>query len=294
VSAVTPNAVVSHDGSAKYKTVQEAINAAPHNATATNRWVILIKSGTYKEQIHITKDKHFVTLIGESQTILTDGLYASLKDKNGKEIGTFSTETVFVEADDFTAESITFQNSAGQVGQALAIRVDGDRAIFRKCRFLGWQDTILVNKGRHYFQECYIEGHVDYIFGAGTSFFDQCHIHSLKDGYITAASTPQEAHYGLVFSHCKIDGQPNVHSYLGRPWRDYAAVTFIYSEMSEVVRPVGWFNWDRPESEKTSRYYEYGNTGAGANTQTRVKWAHTLTKSEADAITPAKVLGFNP
>jgi len=279
---------VASDGSGNYKTVQEAVNAA---ASGT---VINIKAGTYNEYIHIPKGKNKISLIGagETTTILKHNLYASMKGSDGQEIGTFATASVFVEGDDFVAESLTFQNTAGQTaGQALAIRVDGDRAIFRKSRFLGWQDTILINKGRQYFTDCYIEGSVDFIFGAATAYFDNCHIHALSNGYLTAASTPQENKYGYVFSHCTVDGASGVFTYLGRPWRPYADVYFIYSSMTNVVRPEGWNNWSDAANEKTARYYEYGNTGAGASTSARVKWSHEITKAEADALTVSHVLG---
>jgi pectinesterase len=177
--------------------------------------------------------------------------------------------------------------------------VDGDRVVFRNCRFLGWQDTVLLNRGRHYFENCYIAGHVDFIFGAATAFFERCHIHALKDGYLTAASTPDNQPYGFVFSHCKITAEStNVKTYLGRPWRAYSAVTFLNTEMSAAVRPEGWHNWNFPEREKTARYAEYGSTGPGANAAARVPWARRLTKSEVKNITPEKVLsgadGWNP
>src|SRR6266404_1180700 len=181
-------------------------------------------------------------------------------------IGTFRTPSTIIDADDFTVENITFENSAGPVGQALALRVDGDRVVFRNCRFLGWQDTILLNHGRQYFEGCYIAGHVDFIFGGATAFFERCHIHCLKDGYITAASTPDNQPFGFVFSNCEITGESgSVRTYLGRPWRPFASVVFLNTEMSATVRPVGWNNWSQPEREKTARYAEFNSTGPGAD-----------------------------
>ena len=138
------------------------------------------------------------------------------------------------------AENITFENSAGPVGQALAIRVDGDRAVFRNCRFLGWQDTLFLNRGRQYFEDCYIQGHVDFIFGAATAFFERCHIHCLRNGYIAAASTYDYYPYGFVFSNCKITGEPDVKTYLGRPWRDFANTIYLDTEcQTSCVRKDG-------------------------------------------------------
>ncbi|HYJ87229.1 MAG TPA: pectinesterase family protein [Pyrinomonadaceae bacterium] len=285
--------VVAADGSATYKTVQEAVMAVPAG-TRDSPVVIRIKPGVYRELIYVQREKRFFKFIGEdaAKTILTYDLNANLIGKDGKPIGTFRTPSTVIDADDFTAENITFENSAGPVGQALAIRVDGDRVVFRNCRFLGWQDTILLNRGRQYFENCYIAGHVDFIFGAATAFFEKCHIHALRDGYITAASTPDNQPYGFVFSNCKVTGEtPQVRTYLGRPWRAHASVIFVNTEMSEVVRPQGWHNWNFPEREQTARYAEFGSKGLGANPKARVRWARQLTESESGIITMRRVLG---
>ena len=127
-----------------------------------------------------------------------------------------------------------------------------------------------MNRGRQFFENCYIAGHVDFIFGGATAFFEGCHIHSLKDGYLTAASTPADQPFGFVFSNCRVTGEaPDVKTYLGRPWRQYSSVTFLNTEMSEVVRPVGWHNWDFATREKTVRYAEYNSTGPGARLRAR-------------------------
>lgn len=292
-AAAQTELVVAADGSAKYKTVQEAIMAVPAGSPA-NPVVIRIRPGRYREVIYIQREKRFFRLIGEdaARTIITFDLHANLVGHDGKPIGTFRTPTATIDADDFVAENITFENSAGAVGQALAIRVDGDRAVFRRCRFLGWQDTVFLNRGRQYFEDCYIAGHVDFIFGAATAFFERCHIHSLRDGYITAASTPHDQPFGFVFSNCRITGEtPAVKTYLGRPWRAHSSVSFLNTEMSEVVRAEGWHNWNLPERERTARYAEFENRGSGANTHARVKWSRQLKRAEAKAITPDKVLG---
>src|SRR6266404_7713539 len=288
------NLVAATIGTNQFKTVQEAINATPQNASATNPCVIHVRPGVYKELIHVQHEKRYVHLIGEdaSKTVLTYDLNAKLLGVDGKPIGTFRTPSTVIDADDFSVENITFENSAGPVGQALAIRVDGDRVAFRNCRFLGWQDTILVNRGRQYFENCYIAGHVDFIFGGATTFFENCHIHCLSNGYVTAASTPEEHPYGFVFSNCKITGEsPGVRTYLGRPWRAFSSVIYLNTEMSSVVTNVGWNNWKDPTREKTARYAEFNNSGPGANPQARVPWVRQLTKAEAETLTVSKVLG---
>jgi len=288
------NLYVSLDGSNQFKTVQEAINAVPQNTSPTNPCFIHIKPGSYKELLHVQREKRYVHLVGEDaeKTVLTYNLNAKMLGPDGKPMGTFRTPSTVIDADDFTAENLAFENSAGPVGQALALRVDGDRVVFRNCRFLGWQDTILLNRGRQYFEGCYIAGHVDFIFGGATALFEKCHIHCLTNGYITAASTPLEQPFGFVFSNCRITGEsPGVKTYFGRPWRAYSSVTYLNTEMSGVVQPVGWNNWRDPTREKTARYAEFNSTGPGANPKTRVAWARQLTPEEAKAITVERVLG---
>jgi pectinesterase len=286
------NLYVATDGSAPFKSVQTAIMAVPMG-TRENPVVIHIAPGTYKELLYIQREKRYFKLVGQNpmNTVLTFNLYAGITNAEGKPIGTFKTPSTTIDADDFTAENLTFENSAGPVGQALAIRVDGDRAIFRNCRFLGWQDTILINRGRQYFENCYIEGHVDFIFGAATAWFEKCQIHALRGGYLTAASTPVDVPFGYVFNQCTITGETNVHTLLGRPWRQFASVTYLNCEMSDVVQPKGWNDWSKPH--ETIRYAEFNSTGAGASPTNRVDWAKQLSADEAKKITVEKVLGGN-
>ncbi|MGD0206663.1 MAG: pectinesterase family protein [Verrucomicrobiota bacterium] len=287
------NLLVAADGSAPFKTVQEAVMSVP-SGSSTNPVIIHIKPGVYKELVYLQREKRFFKLVGgnATNTVLTFGLYAGLTNFDGKPMGTFHTPSTTIDADDFTAENLTFENSAGAVGQALAIRVDGDRASFRNCRFLGWQDTILLNRGRQYFENCYIAGAVDFIFGAATAWFEKCHINCPGSGYITAASTPVDEPFGFVFANCKITGaKPDVKTFLGRPWRIYASTIYLNTEMSGAVRPEGWNDWKKPEAHTTARYAEFNNTGPGASPATRPGWIKQLTGAEAEKITVEKVLG---
>src|SRR5882757_4028306 len=200
-AAPKPDVVVAADGSGQYTSLQDAISAAPMKTDpATPRWVIFVKAGTYHERIYVQRERGNIHVIGEDEakTVIAYNMHARMPGPDGKEIGTFRTPTVQIDCDGMIWENLTLANTAGEsrkivdgleVGQALALRADGDRLEFRHCRFLGWQDTILVNRGRHYFKDCYIEGSVDFIFGAATSYFDHCHIHQLRQGYLTAAST---------------------------------------------------------------------------------------------------------
>jgi len=286
------NLYVAADGTAPFKSVQVAIMSVP-SGSRENPVAIHIAPGTYHELIYLQREKRFFKLLGAgpTNTILSFNLYAGITNAEGQPIGTFKTPSTTIDADDFSAENLTFENAAGPVGQALAIRVDGDRASFRHCRFLGWQDTILLNRGRQYFQDCYVCGHVDFIFGAATAWFEQCEIHALRDGYLTAASTPVDTSFGFVFSHCKISGEPDVQTFLGRPWRGYASTVYLNCEMSEAVRPEGWNDWKKREAHTSARYAEFASTGPGASPTNRAGWTRQLSAADAKKITVEKVLG---
>lgn len=291
-AAAETTIIVAADGSGQFTSVQDAIMSVP-DGRPDNPVFIRIKPGTYKEPIYVQREKRFFHLVGEDaqSTILTYDLHANMRDKDGQPIGTFRTPTTTIDADDFTAENLTFENSAGPVGQALALRVDGDRVVFRNCRFLGNQDTIFLNRGRQFFENCYIEGTTDFIFGGATVYFLNCHIHCLKSSYITAAATPDFQPYGFVFDNCRITAaSPDVMMYLGRPWRGFSAVTFLRTEMPANIRPEGWHNWNQPNREQTARYAEYLSTGPGANPEARVPWSRQLTDDEARRITVQSVL----
>jgi pectinesterase len=302
------DAIVAVDGSGTHLTVQAAIDAAPVRGTMP--FVILVKPGVYREHLLVPEEKPFILLRGEAAeaaaTVISLGTNLNSVGADGKKIATPESATVLVRAADFTAENLTFENTTtpDQHVQALAFYITGDRGVLRRCRFLGWQDTLRpdaprLDEGktasgpaRQYFVECTIAGHVDFIYAAGTAVFDRCQIQVLGDGYITAASTPPTAPFGFVFLDCRVTAAPGVkRTYLGRPWRDYAAVAFLRTELPAVVPPAGWHNWNRPEAEKTARYAEYKNTGPGANPAARVPWSRQLTDEEAKSYTIANILG---
>jgi pectinesterase len=286
--------IVASDGSGNFKTVEEAINAVPD--FRKNQTTIFIKAGTYKEKLVIPKSKSNLKLFAEDalSTRITFDDYASKKNKFGEEMGTTGSTSVYIFADDFVAENITFENSSGPVGQAVAVRVDADRVKFLNCRFLGFQDTLYPfgEKSRQYYKNCYIEGTVDFIFGWSTAVFDECTIFCKKGGYVTAASTLETTPYGFVFLNCRITGDAEENSfYLGRPWRPFAKTVFINCYLDKQIKPEGWHNWNKPDAEKTSFYAEYNSTGPGANKTSRVSWSHQLTEAEAKEYTLEKIFG---
>lgn len=270
--------VVSKDGKGDFLTVQEAINAVP-DFRKNVRTTILVKKGVYKEKLIVPECKINVSLIGEDGAIITYDDYANKPNRFGENKGTSGSSTCYIYAPDFYAENITFENSSGPVGQAVACFVSADRAYFKKCRFLGCQDTLYTyGKGcRQYYEDCYIEGTVDFIFGWSTALFNRCHIHSKGNGYVTAPSTDQGQRYGYVFYDCKLTAASGVDKvFLSRPWRPYAKAVYVRCELGRHITPEGWNNWGRASNERTVFYAEYQSKGEGAAPQKRAAYSHQL------------------
>lgn len=284
--------VVARDGTGEFRTIQEAIEVC--RAFMDYHKVIYIKKGTYKEKIVIPQWLQNIELVGEDrdQTVITFDDHANIKTPQYQQgIGTFRTYTLKIEANDITLKNLTVENNAARLGQAVALHTEGDRLLFVNCRFLGHQDTIYTGmpRTRMLFKDCYICGTTDFIFGPSTAWFEGCAIHCLSNSYITAASTPKDADYGYVFNNCKITVAENVEKeYLGRPWRDYGYTLFMNCELPAQICPEGWHRWE-PQREKTARYLEYNNRGAGADRSHRVAWSRELSKKEAQKITMKEV-----
>ena len=275
--------VVSRDGTGNFRTLQEAIESA--RAFMDYTVTIYVRNGVYKEKVIVPSWVENIDIIGEDRdkTIITYDDHANIN-----KMGTFRTYTVKVEGRDITFKNLTIENNAAQLGQAVALHTEGDRLKFINCRILGNQDTIYTGAKftRLYFKDCYIDGTTDFIFGPSTALFEDCIIHSKRNSYVTAASTPKEAKYGYVFKHCKLTAEPGVDKvYLGRPWRPYAYTLFIECELGKHIVSAGWHNWGKQSNEETARYMEYKNTGEGANASERVAWSKQLTKKEAEAVT---------
>jgi len=296
---------VAADGTGDFYSIQRAIDVAPDSGA-----VISIAPGEYREVLTIAKPH--ITL----RSPYTDATKTVIVfDKSaGTSGGTTNSTTVNVLEDDFTAENLTFQNDGNknhpqtqQGSQALALRVTGDRETFRNVRFLGNQDTLYAaNKrcdkekasdclsSRQYFVDCYIEGNVDFIFGDAKAYFERCEIKSNRPqgGYITAQSKrdpDQDSVY--VFDNCKLTSYPGVsHVWLGRPWRAYAAVVFLNTQMDASIEPAGWREWHPGETHSldTAFYAEYNSSGPGAHPGQRDPHGKKLTQSQASAYDKAK------
>jgi len=280
---------------ADYATVQAAVNAAPETGA-----VIRIRPGVYREVVHVDKPK--IQLRGDtddpSKVVLVFGNSAA------STCGTSCSATLFVTGSDFFAGSMTIANDYSKTSdvpsQAVALSVRGDRAVFRRVRLLGAQDTLLAASdrcmndqaqckiARQYYTDCYIEGHVDFIFGDAKAVFEGCEIRSIAHkagGYLTAQSNTRPGQdAGYVFNHCTLtaeDGVENV--YLGRPWRDYSTVIYMNTKMGAHIVPAGWSEWKGAPTErlKTATYAEFNSSGPGANPKAREPLSKQLTAAEA-------------
>jgi pectinesterase len=275
--------IVASDGSGDYTSVQEAIDAVPDGNP--EQIIIYVRNGVYKEKILIPASKTKIALIGQSidSTILTYDDYNG-RIVGGDTLGTSDSYSFAVESDDFVAMNLTIKNTAGDVGQAVALRSRGDRQAFLHCRLEGYQDTYYTyGKQRNFLKDCQIIGAIDYIFGSTTVVFDSCQIHSLRnDSYITAASTPEGVGFGYVFFDSRLTA-PYSRSgiFLGRPWRPYAQTVFYECEEGSFLSSAGWSIWNGNNNHLTCFYAEYKCFGDGSDTTYRVSWSHQLTNEEA-------------
>ena len=284
---------VARDGTAEFRNVADAIEVC--RAFMDYHKVIFVKRGTYKEKLIIPSWLDNIEIVGEDveQTIITFDDHANIRLAGTEQgMGTFRTYTLKIEGNGITMKNITIENNSARLGQAVALHTEGDRLRFIGCRFLGHQDTIYTGKAgtRLYFENCYIEGTTDFIFGPSTAWFEGCTIKSKANSYVTAASTPKDVEFGYVFNRCRLIADEGINKvFLGRPWRPYAYTVFMNCELGKHIVPAGWHNWGNAANEQTARYLEYNNSGEGAATTQRAPWSRQLSKKEAAAITPQRV-----
>jgi pectinesterase len=282
---------VALDGSGDFTKIQDAINGCP--SFPYEKVTLYIKNGIYTEKVRIPEWNTHLVLIGESKEKTIIQFDDNFSKINSGRNSTFYTYTVLVEADDFSASNLTIKNTSGDNGQAIALSLTGNRAQISNCNILGNQDTLYLSgkEAKQYFAVCYIEGTTDFIFGSATALFENCEIHSLKNSYITAASTPQDTVFGFVFKNCKLTASSSVEAvYLGRPWRIYAKTVYINCDLGKHIRPEGWENWSKPEAEKNAFYAEYNCKGEGYQPTKRVSWSHQLQQNEAEKYTIENIL----
>jgi pectinesterase len=310
---VSPDVKTGIESTTEYPTIQMAMDHHPFAGPAPGkdgrpaRVYIEIAPGTYHERVIITQNHTNITFIGKGKSpeevVITNSL-------NAKQAGgTFFTETVEINGAGFEADNLTFENTAGNTGQAVAVANRSDRSVFKHCRFLGHQDTLFADYGRQYYVDSYIEGGVDFIFGNATAAFDHTELHANGPGYLTAQSrtapdqttgyvilnsrvtssidhTAQPISSNTSFAGAKSIASAKGTTGLGRPWRPYSRVIYINTELPADLNPAGWNNWNNPANEKTAYYAESNSTGPGASPATRVPWSHQLTPAETKKYLP--------
>lgn len=302
---------VAQDGSGDFTTIMQAVGSLPAHGPAE----IYIRDGLYREKVAL--ERAHTRIVGQSMenTILTWGDGALHPHPVGGPFKTFRTQTAFFGGKTLHVRNLTIQNTAGPgeaAGQAIAAYIDAKTACFSNVRLLGRQDTLFLaplppgpriphsftgpREGAprtpctHYFERCYIQGDVDFIFGGATAAFVGCEIFSSQRvnpadaGYIAAPCTPEDQEWGMIFVHCRLTGDaPRGSVYLARPWREHAACAYINCHMGEHISPAGWDEWGDAENRKTARFAEYGSSGPGASPY-RARWAHRLDQARAHEV----------
>ncbi len=293
--AQEPKTITVASSGADFSTIQAAVNAAPDTGA-----IVRIQPGTYREVVHV--DKPRIQFRGEgddwAKVVLVYGNSAA------STCGTRCSATLFVTGNDFFASNMTIANDYSKTSdvpsQAVALSVRADRAVLRHVRLLGAQDTLYASSmgcmndesdcktGRQYYSDCYIEGHVDFIFGDAKAVFDNCEIRSIAHepgGYLTAQSNTRPGQdAGYVFNHCKITADKGAGDvYLGRPWRDYSTVIFLNTDIEAPILAAGWSDWKGAPQPRlpTATYAEFNSTGPGANPKAREPYSKQLTLEEA-------------
>ena len=308
---------VAKDNSGDFNSIQQAVDSIPAGTPET----IYIKKGIYKERVEVRKNN--ISFVGEStdDTIITESYYARMIMPDGSKRGTFRSYTFFVYADNFTASNLTFENAAGfgdEFGQAIAVYAEGDNITFRNCKILGHQDTLFtgplpmkekqpggftgptidgIRRVVHQlYEDCYIAGEIDFIFGSATAYFKNCTLFALNrnqelNAYYTAPSTYEGQAFGYVFESCTFTGNcPPKSVALSRPWRIHAKTVLLNCNYSDQIIDEGFTDWNKPESHETVYYAEYNGHGEGFKPEKRAAYVHQLNESEAARYTLENVM----
>ncbi|CAN6922005.1 unnamed protein product [Brassica oleracea] len=301
---VKANAVVAQDGSGQFKTINDALNAVPKENKVP--FVIHIKEGVYKEKVVVTRKMPYVTFIGDgpTKTVITGSLNFGI----GK-VKTYLTAPLTLEGEHFTAKGIGMENTAGpEGGQAVALRVSGDYAVFFDCQIDGYQDTLYVHSQRQFYRDCTVSGTVDFIFGDSQCILQNCKIVVRKpmagqSCMVTAQGRSDVREpTGIVLHNCHIVGDPAYipvktasKAYLGRPWKEFSRTIVMKTTVDDVIDPAGWLPWNGDFALKTLYYAEHLNVGPGANQAQRVRWPgiKKLTPEQALSYTGDRFLSGN-
>ncbi len=296
---VDPTLKTGIEATDAFPTIQMALDhhpfATPNPNGTPGRVFIHIAPGVYRERIIVTQNHTNITLLGMGQSPADVLITNSLNAKTAG--GTFFTETAEINGNGFQADNLTFENAAGNTGQAVAAAVRADRVIFKHCRFLGHQDTLFADFGRQYYLDSYIEGGVDFIFGNAAAVFDHSELHANGPGFLTAHSrTAPDQPTGFIILNSTVtsDDLAGKSIGLGRPWRPYARVVFLHTSLPAQVPPAGWNDWNNPANQATAFFAEANSTGPGASPATRVHWSHQLTPAQTIPFLPHNFLAGPP
>jgi pectinesterase len=266
---VSPDAPRNPASTDLFPTIQMALDHAPQPGPG-GRVYLHIAPGIYHERVIVTQNRPRTTMLGMGENPADVVITASQNTKSAG--GTFFSSTVEIYESELEADNITFENTAGNTGQAVAITVRSDRSVFKRCRFLGDQDTLFADFGRQYYVDSSIEGGVDFIFGNAAAVFDDNEIHIIRPGYLTAQSrTASDQPTGFVFLHSRVTAADlgGKDFFLGRPWRPFSCVVFLDSEMTASLSPQGSSPWSKGASIQDEFYAERGSTGPGARVPSR-------------------------
>ena len=253
------DAVVAQDGTGNYKTVQEAIDAAPTGRISP--WLIFVKNGTYEELVTIPENKPFIHLIGQDKekTVICYwinnggtndiGWEYSTNNPNSKTYG--KQGVVQVNSTDFYTENISYIDSYGVERQAgpmgLAMSSRNDRQAFNNCQFRSYQDTwytdVRNSSARQYVNNCLIEGAVDFYYGAGDNFIENSTFRLAREGSVIVAPSHQAGtKWGYVMVNNVIDGKGGANK-LGRAWQNQPMAVWINTTLKTTIAPEGWSEW---------------------------------------------------
>lgn len=281
-----------------FRALQAAVDSLPDTGGE-----ITLTPGVYREKVLIAKPKVKLRGLGRKP----EEVVITWSDGAVQVGGTFKTSSLEIRGDDFRAENLTVANDYWlrnkEPSQAVALYVTGDRAVFYRVRMLGHQDTLYAadkkcegtrpdgspcRVSRQYFRDCYVEGHVDFIFGNAKSFFENCHIHGVAHDEVMLTAhmrTAPDQDRGYVFDHCRITADEGVGKlWFGRPWRDYSRVIFLNTRIDANLEPAGWREWTPGTTARLANafYAEHGSTGPGSRVGPREPYALTLSDAEAE------------
>ena len=287
-----PGTVVIAGTTQRFASLQQAVDALPEGGGE-----LQLGPGVYREKVLIATSNVRLRGMGRHAR----DVVIAWSDGAVQVGGTFKTATLEVRGDDFRARHLTVANDYWLrnpvPSQAVALFITGDRAVVEDVRMLGSQDTLYAASrkcegpdcriSRQYFRDCYVEGHVDFIFGNSKAFFENCEIHAIPHDEVMLTAhmrTGPDEDRAYVFDGCHITSEPGVGTlWFGRPWRDYSRVIFLNTRIDAELHPDGWREWTPGTTNRltTAFYAEYASTGIGRPRLAREPYSRQLSAVEA-------------